>query len=279
MPAATTLSPTQAGLLDRWLPGHRVLGDHSWGQVETTVLHLTHGGRELTAKAFGPGNHHFERELEAHRTLTAPLLPDRIPTLVQADEEARLLVTTWLPGRLVQGEAAEWEPDTYRQAGRLTALLHGQARRVDPQWHSEQPARARAWLDRPHRIPEGVEARVREALTAWPTGPVELTPTHGDLQPRNWLVDRGRVAFIDLGRAGWRPPTTDLARLAAQQWRGRPELEAAFLEGYGADPRPVWWPLVLLTEAIGTAVWAHQVGDERFEAQGHRMLREALDLC
>ena len=31
-----------------------------------------------------------------------------------------------------------------------------------------------------------------------------------------------------------------------------------------------------LLEAIGTAVWAHQVGDEVFEAQGHRMISDVL---
>jgi len=31
-------------------------------------------------------------------------------------------------------------------------------------------------------------------------------------------------------------------------------------------------------EAIGTAVWAYQVGDERFEKQGHHMITEALAL-
>jgi hypothetical protein len=30
-------------------------------------------------------------------------------------------------------------------------------------------------------------------------------------------------------------------------------------------------------EAIGTAAWAHQVGDEPFEQQGHRMIAEALE--
>jgi hypothetical protein len=29
-------------------------------------------------------------------------------------------------------------------------------------------------------------------------------------------------------------------------------------------------------EGIGTAAWAHRVGDEAFEAQGHRMIAEAL---
>jgi hypothetical protein len=63
-----------------------------------------------------------------------------------------------------------------------------------------------------------------------------------------------------------------------QQWRGRPELEQAFLGGYGTDPRSHnVWRIDLLREAVGTAVWAFQVGDEAFEDQGHRMLREALE--
>jgi hypothetical protein len=28
---------------------------------------------------------------------------------------------------------------------------------------------------------------------------------------------------------------------------------------------------------VGTAAWAYQMGDEEFEAQGHRMIAEALE--
>jgi thiamine kinase-like enzyme len=107
--------------------------------------------------------------------------------------------------------------------------------------------------------------------------PAELVPTHGDWQPRNWLIHHGVVRVIDLGRADWRPALTDLARLARQEWQGRPDLEAAFLAGYGSDPRDdAAWQRTLVREAIGTAVWAHQVGDAPFEAQGHRMIAAAL---
>lgn len=65
---------------------------------------------------------------------------------------------------------------------------------------------------------------------------------------------------------------------AAQEFRRDPRLEAAFLDGYGADPRePQAWRRIRVREAIGTAVWAHLVGDVAFEAQGHRMLAEVLD--
>ena len=102
-------------------------------------------------------------------------------------------------------------------------------------------------------------------------------PTHGDWQPRNWLHHDGTVSVIDFGRADLRPAYTDLARLDAQDFRRDPALERAFLDGYGADPRePASWHRQRVREAVGTAVWARLVGDEEFEAQGHRMIAEAL---
>jgi hypothetical protein len=85
------------------------------------------------------------------------------------------------------------------------------------------------------------------------------------------------VSVIDFGRAAMRPAMSDLARLAAQDFRRVPALEAAFLEGYGSDPRePGAWHRNRVREAIGTAAWAFRVGDESFETQGHRMIADAL---
>lgn len=198
---------------------------------------------------------------------------------MHADDEARLLVTTYLPGELVQGTVHERRPDTYRQAGRLLRDLHDQLAVEDRQLEAREKDKAFSWLDRPHRIPADVEARLRAEVASWPTPPAVVVPTHGDWQPRNWLVHEDVVSVIDLGRADLRPAHTDLARLAAQQFRTDPALEAAFLEGYGRDPRePSAWHRTRVCEAIGTAVWAHQVGDEAFEEQGHRMVAEALGL-
>jgi hypothetical protein len=62
-----------------------------------------------------------------------------------------------------------------------------------------------------------------------------------------------------------------------RQFARNPALETAFLDGYGSDPRtPDLWRILLLREAIGTAVWAYQVGDERFEQEGHRMIENVL---
>ncbi|MGC0365910.1 hypothetical protein ABH922_003894 [Rhodococcus sp. 27YEA15] len=65
-------------------------------------------------------------------------------------------------------------------------------------------------------------------------------------------------------------------------WLDQPHrisLERAFFEGYGTDPRePELWALLSLREAVGTAVWAYQVGDTSFERPGRRMIEEALEL-
>lgn len=75
------------------------------------------------------------------------------------------------------------------------------------------------------------------------------------------------------GRADLRPPTEDFVRLAGQDFDRDPDLEAAFLEGYGVDPRtPEQWRRDLLGQAVGTAVWAYGVRDAAFEEHGHALL-------
>lgn len=161
---------------------------------------------------------------------------------------------------------------------RLLAQLHDQSGIDDDSFEVRQTRRVLACLDQAHTIPELVEQQVRRVVAAWPTPASRCVPTHGDWQPRNWLIDdRGVVSVIDLGRADLRPASTDLLRLAAQQFRCRPDLERAFLDGYGGDPRePAAWLRQVLAEAVGTATWAHRVGDEDFERQGHRMIQQAL---
>jgi len=74
-----------------------------------------------------------------------------------------------------------------------------------------------------------------------------------------------------------RPALTNFARLAAQDFRRDPSLEKAVLDGYGPDPREKQaWHRSRVREAISTAAWAYRVGDESFEAQGHRMIADAL---
>jgi phosphotransferase family enzyme len=272
------LSTLQRELCRRWLPDATVERDHSWGLIGTTVLEVSSAGRRFIVKAGDERDHHLARELRAHREWLAPWTAiGRAPLLAHADADAKLLVTHHLPGELVQGHAAQDLPDTYRQAGDLLRRLHTQSSVVDPDHEAQANARSLAWLAGPHRIAGPVESALRDQIGSWPTPPAALVPTHGDWQPRNWLVHEGRVSIIDFGRADLRPALTDLARLAAQDFARDPGLETAFLEGYGPDPRePGAWHRARLREAIGTAAWAHQVGDEQFERHGLRMIAELL---
>jgi aminoglycoside/choline kinase family phosphotransferase len=272
------LSMKQLALLEQWLPGARVERDHGWGLVETTVLELVQGGSRFILKAGGETDSHVAREIRAHRHWLAPWTRrGRAPALEHGDTAAKLLVTRYLPGELVLGSGYADRPSTYRQAGELLAVFHAQYTVADDDHEVRENAKALAWLEQPHRIEPATVQRLRAEIEGWPTPPVTLVPTHGDWQPRNWLVHHDVVSVIDFGRAALRPAMSDFARLAVEEFRRDPDLEVAFLEGYGTDPREAdAWHRNQVREAIGTAAWAHRIGDETFEAQGHRMIAGVL---
>ncbi|WIB00128.1 aminoglycoside phosphotransferase family protein [Curtobacterium sp. MCBA15_012] len=272
------LTPAQQTFVRSVLPDVELVADHSWGLLDTVVLHVRSGGRDLVVKACGPANTHFPRELTAHRGWTDVLVArGDAGALVAADEDTRVLVLDRVPGRLALGTPDEHDPAVHRQAGALLRRLHDQTAWTDPTYAEREQARTTGQLDQRHRIPaERVEA-VRAVLARFRPTPVTVVPTHGDWQPRNWVVDDGRLRAIDLGRFAFRPAATDLTRLAVLHWQHDPALETAFIDGYGGDPRtPDAWRWIQLREAVGTAVWAHEVGDAGFEEQGHRMLDDAL---
>ncbi len=272
------LTPGQRAWVSARMPDAELVSDMSWDLVESIVLHVRTAAEDVVVKAGGASNHHIGREISAHPSYTQDLVSTgHAARMRDADAEHRIMILDHLPGGLIEGTRDELAPETHRQAGALLRRLHRQGAHEDSEHEARTTARALSWLDGRHRVAPQVEREARRVLGAWPSAPVVVVPTHGDWQPRNWLIDHGVVRVIDFGRFGFRPAATDLTRLAAQQWRDRPELKAAFFAGYGDDPRdPRQWHLHVLKEAIGTACWAYQVGDEAFEAQGHRMLEEAL---
>lgn len=250
----------------------------SWGLVDTKVLRVRDGDRDVVVKAAGQANHHIGREITAHESYTGPLVElARTGRLIAADRASNVLIMEYQAGELVEGTPNEFDPDVHKQAGSILRALHSQTRCMDDVYEQRATATAIAWLDREHRVEPHAEAEARRVLGAYRPGPVETVPTHGDWQPRNWLIEGTLVRAIDFGRFDFRPPATDLCRLAAQQWKYDASLETSFLDGYGGDPRDGYlWSIDLLREAIGTAVWAYQVGDFEFEAHGHRLLAEAV---
>ena len=239
---------------------------------------MTHAGSRFIVKAGGESDHHIERELHAHLNWLGPWTSrGRAPILERGDAEAKLLVTRHLPGRLVLGSEHADAPSTYRQAGELLALLHAQTVVTDDDYERRENEKSLALLSGPHRIAPATVERLRAEIAGWPTPVAPVVPTHGDWQPRNWLVHGDVVSVIDFGRAAMRPAWTDFARLTVQDFRREPNLETAFLDGYGTDPRETdGWHRTQVREAIGTVAWAYRVGLEAFEAQGHQMIAEAL---
>lgn len=272
------LSPAQRARLDHWLPGARVIHDHSWGLVDNVVLEVESAHEQYIVKADGESTHQIGRELDAYEQLLSPWISiGRAPRLVAADRTAEILVTAYLPGDLVLGSPGQKELDTFRQAGELLAMMHGQSGPTDSPYEALENAKVLRNLDKPHRIAPAREASLRAIVSSWPTDPVALVPTHGDWQPRNWLIHQGQVRVIDFGRAAMRPALSDWLRLEARDFRDDTAREDAFIAGYGGDPRqPDAWLRERIREAINTAVWAYSVGDEAFEAQGHAMIERAL---
>ncbi|MFB9661260.1 phosphotransferase family protein [Glycomyces mayteni] len=274
----SALTGRQRELIGAWLPGAAVEADMGWGLVETAVLRVRSGDRLVVVKAGGASDLHIAREIRAHREWTGPWVRrGRAARLLHADTGAKVLVTEYLPGTLVQDTAAAADPGLYEQAGALLREYHDQAAADDPEYETRLNAKALAWLDRPHRIAPAAAARLAALVRSWPSGGAACVPTHGDWQTRNWLLDGGVLRVIDFGRADLRPAAEDFERLAVKEFPRHPGAEEAFVSGYGGDPRePAAWFRQRVRSAIGTACWARQVGDADFEAQGHRMIAAVL---
>ncbi|RCK61637.1 phosphotransferase family protein [Microbacterium sorbitolivorans] len=275
------LDSAKAERVTRWIGESELVANLSWGLVDTVVLHVRSPVGDVIVKTAGPGNHHIGREIAAHRGGTEPLVAvGRTSRMLHTDGALNLLVLEYQTGVLVQGSGLELSADVHRQAGAMLRLMHSAAPAPGGEDYVRTILdRASRWLATEHRIAAELVRRSAEILKSASALPVRLVPTHGDWHTRNWLIDDGFVKAIDFGRFAYRAASSDLTRLAVKEWRGRPDLEHAFLDGYGEDPRdPELWRLELLGEAIGTAAWAYQVKDEKFEAQGHRKLSEALAL-
>lgn len=278
-----SLSPQQRARLEVLYPDAAIVADHSW-PFGITVLEFHAAGTHLLLKASGT-SHHLEREYRAHTRWLGALDAD-VPSLVAYDHTAGLLVKTFLPGRLVLASPAERDPEVFRRAGTLLGRLHrGLAPIQAPHYEESMVRKTRAWLGRAAGLAPAEQLRAATHwLEAYRPSPVELVPTHGDYQPRNWLLrPDGRLAVIDFGRAELRPWYSDLVRMEHGDFAIRPALRVAFMDGYGSAPAPdggaaadAGRRLDELMQSLGTIVWSHEMGDAHFEEHGRSMLARIL---
>ncbi|WP_138445463.1 aminoglycoside phosphotransferase family protein [Sinomonas susongensis] len=274
---ADLLSPQQLRLLDDWLGEWHVEEDMSWELQDIRVLRVGTPRGPAVVKA-SRTSHHIQREIRAHQRMTAPL-GARSPRLLHGDGRAGLVVSTWLPGRLVQGGPYEHSPATFAQAGQLLALLHRPVQETRS-YDSAAVHKIGDFLERARGLaPAAHLTAVRGIVDAHRPSARWLYATHGDYQPRNWVEDRGTVGVIDFGRAGYRPWVTDFVRLEHAYFTDHPELRTAFLTAYGRDPAEEMdsWRLDNILQALGTLVWAHDVGDAPFEESGRKMLTRVVE--
>lgn len=282
-PEAAGLTSAQADFVVQRLGPVTLEKDMSWGDFDSTVLHVGSETGPAVVKACGDGTgrHHFKRELAAFRSGTVQRLGSRAASLLHVDEALGVMLLSFVPGTLVFGSSHQLDANTHRKAGQLLRLIHSEPS-IDAEWDTKATRRALAWLEGEHRIPQSEANAARRILEERIANPraVEVVNTHGDYHPRNWLRDEdGTVKVIDWGRYERRPAFTDFVRCASQEWKEKPELGVAFADGYGQDLRDTDdWKVEYLRQAIGTACWAPTIGDEKFEQQGLRMVTEALRL-
>lgn len=231
------LTAHQRELLAEWLPDAELVHDHSWGLIGTTVLEMSHEGVRYIVKAGDGRDHHLARELRAHRLWVEPWVSQgRAPQLLRADDDAKLLLRQYVEGESAAGSTREYDPDIYHQAGMLLGHLHNQFSLENKEYEAEAKQKTLSWLDKPHRIAPDVVVRLRAEVESWPTVPVAVVPTHGDWQPRNWLVHEGIVSVIDFGRADLRPAVTDFTRLAPNSSAATRSSRLLSLTGMAAIP-------------------------------------------
>lgn len=259
-----------------------IVTDHSWGITDTVVLHVKNDLGEYIVKAFGPDNHHFERELLAYQSASPTLAnQDRASFLRAFDDESRVLIFDILPGEISENTPRHLCPELHAEAGRLLRMLHDVRAHEDSNACQKEHQRALSWLDGDHPLSSAAARECQRVLQAFEPELITAVPTHGDYQPRNWLLaPDGVLRIIDFGRFALRGRMEDFMFLEAKVWRKHRNLELAFMKGYGKDPRAgneQGWFIARLRAAIGIAAWAHQVGLPDFSQLGVAWVNELLE--
>ncbi|MFJ3728222.1 NUDIX domain-containing protein [Streptomyces sp. NPDC090045] len=250
----------------------------SWVRTGSRVWRLTGPGGGTWYLKRHRGAKFHGREVAAYRSWVSALGP-RAPRLVAADTAAQAVVVSALSGRPLHGmvlDAAD-EARVQHALGRLTSALHRGA--------PERPAESATAAEKIKRhlegarpyLADGDEDLVLALARAFADLPRPvLVPTHGDLQYRNVLLgDDGEPLLFDFERSEYNTATRDMVRLS-DTWTGRPDLHAAFLDGYGRQLTPAE-ELRLDCEAGFDAVsgiaYGTSHGDPEVTERGHRTLR------
>jgi len=105
-------------------------------------------------------------------------------------------------------------------------------------------------------------------------------PCHGDYRAHNWLVDgSGTLRVIDFGKSRWGTVAWDLGKLFLRPWWRRPQLAAAFLDGYGRRLLPEEAASIqgrMAIDALAHAAFGVTRGSDRHVRFGRSRLADLL---
>jgi aminoglycoside phosphotransferase len=266
--------------------GHESATCRLWTKTGTCYLKVHHTAR------------HWHNEVHAYERW-APAFGGSAPKLLAVHPvEPLALVVGELPGRVVEGAglAASQERSIWRDAGGALAVLHewetgecfGPCYR-DGTCVEQNPQDARAYVS--HKFRKAIEQAVNAGLV----GDGELTileaaydlvpafegegpvPCHRDYCAPNWLVgEDGRWSgVIDFEFAYWDVRVADFSRDPNWSWIHRPDLVAAFFEGYGRALTSNEEQQLLVAHAeyaLGAILWGHEHAFYGFEREGRESL-------
>jgi Ser/Thr protein kinase RdoA (MazF antagonist) len=197
---------------------------------------MTSTGEVIVKQHRSPERH--RQELHAYQRWT-PALGDHAPRLLAASEDPPVIVLTAIPGTpLTEAHLTPVQlADAYRQGGELLRRLHQAAPpRTEPDMTQWLAGRGERWLAlATDLLPARQRAEIRDHLKALEQlGPIAAVPCHLDYTPRNLLATTtAEIAVIDFEHSRYDLAARDLARLATRVWVSHPNLEDAFLHGYG----------------------------------------------
>ncbi|MFI7598264.1 aminoglycoside phosphotransferase family protein [Actinoplanes sp. NPDC049681] len=228
------------------------------GHNGTVVLRAVTAVGEVIVKVHRGSDRH-RQEVHAYRHW-APALSDLVPRLLAYSDDPPAIVISALAGRplAVSHLTPGLEAEAYRQSGELLQRLHTAGPPSTepnlPCWLAE---RGEYWLALAETLlPATRRAEIRAHLHALANlGPIPAVPCHLDYTPRNLLcatpdtptacagtqqhrMGGGNptsisIGAIDFEHARYDLAARDLVRLATRTWIRRPDLEHAFLMGYG----------------------------------------------
>jgi hypothetical protein len=265
--------------------------DLSWAHGLSVVLRLRDAaGDTWFVKRHADRDRH-SAEVSAYRQWV-PALRANAPRLRAVNDSLATVILSAVPG-----EPAPWpgadagalsetarvaEVALHHQAGRLLHRFH-QARPPVP-WENFGAAKAAEFDALTPKASALLGKRelaiARAEVQALATLPCpDRVPCHLDYTPRNWVVSDGVLYILDFELARLDAWLADLSRLHLGIWGTRPDLQEAFLTGYGRQLSTTDHA-ILQGCAVHTATWllvkAREIRQRSLENATHAALMRLL---